>query len=158
MPIPLFLTAGASVEFEADTPEYGSADSYTGLLELINGSAKISLSSASTLGETHTFTAATTVSDDWLAGRYNWRLSAVKTGEKWPIAEGEIEIRPDIAAATTLDARSHVRKVIDSIEAVIERRATREDLEMTVPGGDGGGITLKKVPLADLMKDRKSVV
>lgn len=154
MAIPLFLTSGASVSFTAATPAYDAADGYSGLLELVNAAGKISLTSASSDGTTHTFTASMSTSAGWAAGRYAWQLSAVKSGEKWPLERGEIEIRADLAAASALDARSHLRKVLDAVEASIERRATKDQQDTKVTAGDGGTIELKRLPLVDLLKLR----
>ena len=154
MAIPLFLTSGASVSFTAATPSYDAADGYSGKLELVNAAGKISLDSSSSDGTTHTFTASMSTTAAWAAGRYRWQLSAVKSGEKWVVDQGEIEIRADLAAASALDARSHLRRVLDAVEASIERRATKDQQDTRVTAGDGGTIALKRLPMADLLKLR----
>lgn len=154
MSVPSVLTAKASVSFTASTPTFDASDGYSGLIEFRSEGAGFDISSASSSGTTHTFTVAA-ASAAWTAGRYAWQLSAVKSGEKWIVATGETEVRPDFASASNgLDARTHIRKVLDAVEAVIERRATQSMLDMAIPSGDSGMIALKRVPLADLMKLR----
>jgi len=44
-----------------------------------------------------------------------------------------------------------VRKVLDAVEAAIERRADKTQQELTVPAGDAGNIAIKFVPIEKLV-------
>jgi hypothetical protein len=57
-----------------------------------------------------------------------------------------MEVEPDFSATATLDTRSHARKVLAAIEAVIERRATKDQEEYTIDGR-----SLKRTPVAHLL-------
>lgn len=152
MPLPAHLNQAASVEFEVETPGFDSADSYTARLSLSSGAVGLELNSTTSAGATHTFTISAAAAAAWTPGRYHYELAAVKSGERWIVARGVIEIRAKLGGA--LDARDHLRRTLDAVEAVIERRASKEDLEITVPAGEAGQIQLKAVPLADLLKLR----
>jgi hypothetical protein len=66
--------------------------------------------------------------------------------QRFPVYEGSVEILPAYANAGVVDDRSHARKVLEAIEAVIENRATKDQEEYSI-----GHRSLKRTPLADLM-------
>jgi len=70
------------------------------------------------------------------AGVYRWNAYVSKDTERYKVDEGTIEIKPNYAAQTTgYDTRTHIKKVLDAIEAVIEGRATQDHLSYTAPNG-----------------------
>lgn len=77
---------------------------------------------------------AATATAGWTAGAWRWAQQAVKGAALVTIARGDIVILPDPTAANT-DVRSHARKVLASIEAAIEGRATATDLKVTFEDG-----------------------
>lgn len=96
-----------------------------------------------------TVPAATSVG--WAAGRYRWTVRVTKGTDKLTVDQGEILVEADPASAAT-DTRSHARKTLDALEAVIENRASATDKETTF--ADGRSITkLSHGELLD-MKDR----
>ena len=59
-------------------------------------------------------------------------------------------MRPDIAQlAAGHDARSHVQRVLDAIEAVLEKRATLDQEQYRINNRE-----LRRTPIADLLKLR----
>jgi len=88
-------------------------------------------------------------------GSYSW-VASVQRGsgsslEKYIVDTGACEV---VAGPTEyvigLDGRSHVKKVLDAIEAVIERRATADQLSYSI-----NGRSLQKTPLPDLLRLRQ---
>lgn len=71
----------------------------------------------------------------------------------------DIEIwRGSLAVLSSLDAgdaRSHVRKVLDAVEAVIEGRASKSDLEYEI-SVNGSMRRLRRIPHADLIVLRET--
>ena len=69
------------------------------------------------------------------AGTYEWQayLTRDSDSERLTIGRGISEVRPNRDAATT-DPRSHVKKVLDAIRAVIEGTATKELSFLQVAG------------------------
>lgn len=105
----------------ADYPaSAGWALSYT----LINGTAKITIN-ASASGDAHAVTVTAATTAGYTAGSYDWRARVSKAGEVYTVGEGRITVR-NAFAASTFDARSHARKTLEAIEAVIEGRASSE--------------------------------
>ena len=87
-------------------------------------------------GDTHVIEVASTTTDDWVAGIYKWEAYASITGERYLAAAGSIIIKSNPAAATYVakDNKSHVKRVLEAIEAVIEGRASRADLSYSIQG------------------------
>jgi hypothetical protein len=105
----------------ADYPaSAGWALSYT----LINAAAKITIN-ASASGDNHAVTVSAATTAGYAAGSYDWRARVSKAGEIYTVGEGRITVR-NAFSASTFDARTHARKTLEAIEAVIEGRASSE--------------------------------
>lgn len=105
----------------ADYPaSAGWALSYT----LINAAAKITIN-ASASGDDHAVTVSAATTAGYAAGSYDWRARVSRAGEVYTVGEGRITMRNAFGGAT-FDARSHARKTLEAIEAVIEGRASSE--------------------------------
>lgn len=70
--------------------------------------------------------------------------------ERKTVERGMATVMPDLTAFSG-DTRSHVKKVLDAIEAVIENRATKDQMSYSIAGR-----SLSKTPLPDLerLRDR----
>lgn len=83
----------------------------------------------------------------WEPGRYHWQAYIVRKSdsERVTLTSGQFEI---IANRTLSgdDPRTHVRKVLDAIEAVIEHRATQDQMRHMIAGRE-----LWKTPIPDLL-------
>jgi len=75
-----------------------------------------------------TVLAATTSA--YVAGDYTWAAIVTKTTEIREVDSGRLKILPRYDAAANLDDRSHVRKVLEAVEAVIENRASKTQREL----------------------------
>ena len=128
----------------ADYPaSAGWALSYT----LINAAAKITIN-ATASGDDHAVTVAAGTTAAYAAGTYDWRARVSRSGEVYTVGEGRLTVRNAYAAAT-FDARSHARKTLDAIEAVIENRASSAVAEYQIAGRQ-----LKNIPVSDLLSLR----
>lgn len=108
---------------------------------------------ASASGTDHSVTVAASTTTGYSAGTYQW-IAWVEAGtEKFTVDEGSLVVKADYRAAsasTALDDRSHARKVLAAIEAVIENRATLDQQEYSIEGR-----SLKRTPISDLIKLRQ---
>jgi len=100
------------------------------------------------------FTAAAAVTAAYVAGDYQWQLTATRTiaeiSTRYTIAEGWVTLLDNIAGRSALyDNRSHAKKVLDAIEAVIEGRASQDQMSYQIAGRQ-----LSRTPITDLMKLR----
>lgn len=83
------------------------------------------------------------------AGDYTWSAVVSKTGAAHEVDAGRMEVKARYDQAANLDDRSHARKVLEAIEAVLEGRATKDQEEYTI-----GDRSLKRTPITDLMAMR----
>jgi hypothetical protein len=68
-------------------------------------------------------------------GRYRWELviTQISDSAKVGVARGYWDVLPDLTTGPT-DNRSHARKVLDAVEAVIEGSATKEQSSISIAG------------------------
>lgn len=91
----------------------------------------------------------------WVAGKYHWMAYVYKEAgglitEKHTLESGQVEILPDLTQATSqTDARSHVKKVLDAIEALLEGKATADALSYSI-----GGRSISKMSPTELLQWR----
>lgn len=109
---------------------------------------------ASASGDSFSVTVAASATGAYAAGRYTWAAWVEGgTAEKYSVDAGTLDVLPDYrsgTATTALDDRSHARKTLDAIEAVIENRATLDQLRYTINGRE-----LQRTPIPDLLKFRQ---
>jgi len=102
---------------------------------LVKSGQQITIS-ASASGDDHLVTLAASATANYSPGIYSWQ--AYVTGgssERYMVDSGTIEILPNLAtAATGYDDRSHVKKVLDALEARLEKRATADQAQTLIGG------------------------
>jgi hypothetical protein len=71
------------------------------------------------------------------AGRYDWVAHVTDGTDRHQVGAGSIQVLPDLSEATSYDGRSHARRMLDAINAMLEDRATSGDLDVvrTAVGG-----------------------
>jgi hypothetical protein len=83
-----------------------------------------------------------------VAGKYRmvgYVEDASSPAQRFGVYNEEIIVDAAYANATAIDDRSHARKVLDAIQAVLEGRASKDQEEYSI-----GHRTLKRTPLAEL--------
>lgn len=103
-------------------------------------------------GAAHAVTVAAATTTGYAAGDYDWFAWVESGATKYTVDEGKLTVKPDFrsgSAAVALDGRTHARKVLDAIEAVIEQRASKDQQAYSIAGR-----SLQRTPLPDLMKLR----
>lgn len=143
------LTAGDTLDFTTSVPDYPASAGWTlkyRLAPRVSG-AVIDITAAAD-GDDYDIQVAASTTLGWAAAYYAWTAFVEKAAERYTVGRGELQIR---AASTTLaagtDLRSHAKKTLDAIEAVIESRATMDQQEYAI-----GGRSLKRTPIADLLR------
>lgn len=114
-------------------------------------------------GGSHKFTiTATETTDDYIveiasattasytAGEYNWYAFITRSSDSQRIAidEGHTKLELDFAN-TNADNRSHAKKVLDNIQAVLENRASQDQMSYSIAGR-----SLSRMSIDDLMRFR----
>lgn len=88
-------------------------------------------------------------SSQWIPGRYRWQMVATKADDGDVVGTGTIVVAENFATGAVVDTRSHARRVLEAVEAVIEDRATKDQMGYAI-----GGRSLQRTPLPELMKLR----
>jgi hypothetical protein len=119
-----------------------------------SGTAFSVVCTAGTEADAHRCAAAATTTAFWAPAEYTWQARMVngaeeRSGDAWPW-RGECTILANLATATAYDGRSHARKTLDAIEAVLEGRATLDQEEYTI-----GNRSLKRTPVEQLIRFRQ---
>lgn len=96
------------------------------------------------------FTALAAITAAYVVGDYQWQLVATLSTNRYTIAVGRVAVLDNIAARDALyDNRSHAKICLDNIEAVLQTRATRDQMAYQIAGR-----SLQLTPIADLLKLR----
>jgi len=74
--------------------------------------------------------------DAWVAGFYTWTKFAteIATSRRITLGTGKLTVLANPATQTATDTRTHARKVLDAIEAVLEGTASKEQSEQSIDG------------------------
>lgn len=98
-------------------------------------------------GYKFTITVPASVTANYVAGDYKYAIYVYTSTLRYQVETGTVTITPNLFAQTaTYDSRSHVKIVLDAIEAVIEGRATVDQMSYTIAGR-----SLSKTPIKDLL-------
>ena len=113
------------------------------------GSHKFSITAVEA-NDTYYVEVPTTTTDDYSNGDYIWSAYITRTSDsaRIQIDEGRTTILHNLAD-TNADLRSHAKKVLDAIEAVIEGRATIDQSSFSL-----GGRSLSRMSVDELMTFR----
>lgn len=145
--IPDSITAGVAFAACAALSAYPAPD--WSLTLFLRGPAVIDLDSVDD-GTAHDFAALAAVTAAWAPGSYAYTIRATNGGDVIEVESGRVQILPDLAAAGAgFDSRSHARKSLDAIEAVIEKRATLDQERYRINNRE-----LYRTPIADLLRLR----
>lgn len=145
------LTAGDTLDFTTSVPDYPASEGWTLKYRLAPRAAGTAYDiTATPSGDDYLVQASAATTANYAPGDYTWTAWVEKAGEVYTVDRGQLEIR---ARSSTLapghDGRSHARKVLDAIEAVIEGRATKDQEEYQIRDR-----SLKRTPMAVLLKLR----
>jgi hypothetical protein len=145
--LPAALYAGDSLELElelADFPASTWSLTFRGRLEGSPGFDWLAVAD----GEKHTLTLAPEDTATLAAGDYRVAVQASKAGSVCTLGVVSLAVRPDPSDASA-DPRSHAKRVLEAIQAVIEKRATKEQDSYSLEGR-----SLKYLPLSELLRLR----
>lgn len=82
-------------------------------------------------------------------GIYWWQAAVSKGNSSYLVGEGTLEVKPELAVLDTYDGRSHVKQVLDALEALILGKASRDQLSYSISGR-----SLSRLSPAELLKWR----
>lgn len=147
---PSTIQSGDTVSWTASGSDYTPADGWS-LTYYIRGAVALDINGVASTDQsewTVTITAAETAT--MTAGTYSFVARVSKDSDVYTVSKGFIQVEDNLAVQLAgYDARSHIKKVLDAIEAVIERRATKEQESTQLPNG----VAISLLSPADLRKE-----
>jgi hypothetical protein len=132
---PATARAGDTWRWTRDLPDYPAPT--WGLTYTLFASSGVLSIVATASGALHSVSLAPATTALYPASRYDWVAHASNGTDRFQVGAGVLQVLPDVAEATAYDGRSHARKMLDAINAMLEGRATGGDLDVVrVAHGD----------------------
>ncbi len=130
------IRAGDSLGFESTVYNCQPSEGWTASYTIVSATGSYTFDSTiSSSGLDFVFSVSSSTTATWLPGYYAVQGYATKGEQRITFDSGNLTIQPNLATATAgLDPRSHVRRTLDALEAVIEGRATEDTLSQSVDG------------------------
>lgn len=145
--LPATATAGLDFQAVLTLPDYpGPAWSVSAVLR---GPGQINLTADSTTQD-HTLTASATDTAAWVPGRYWYSVRVTDGVRTLEATQGQIDILPDLAGVSApYDGRSQNEIALEAINAVLAKRATRDQQRYTINNRE-----LWRTPMGELLQLR----
>lgn len=146
---PMQLVAGDTLKFKRHWDDY-EPPGWTLTYYLVKDGKQITITATDNGDGYHLVDVKPSTTSAWSPGRYQWQAVVADGTDRYKVDEGTIEVLADYAQQSSgFDARTHVKKTLDAIEAVIESRATRDQESVEI-----NGRSLRRTSLPDLLKLR----
>lgn len=130
---PLQIAVGDSVTWDRFVSDYPASDGWALTYYFTNSANSFSVTS-SAADDAHRIEVDSATTSGWNAGRYYYQVKAKKDGQVVTIETGQsINILPDFSSGP-LDGRSDAEVALDAIRATIQKKATKDQLSITVEG------------------------
>lgn len=130
---PASFTAGESVTWENHLADYSPRDGWSLQYYLSNAENKKRVN-AKAKNDHFEIKLSSNQSSRFIPGTYWWQASVHKGSNSHIVGEGSFEVKPNLAFTDSFDGRSHVKRVLDSLEATILGKATRDQLSYSIAG------------------------
>lgn len=141
--IPQQLRAGDTVRWRRELSDYPADDGWILKYKLVGPTTAYSVT-AEADGSAYAITIPATDSAAYVAGSYRAQEYVEKGGERYTLSAVNLQVLPDLTTASS-GYRTHARKMLDAIEAWLERKAP------TAAAVEIAGRKLQNYPLADLL-------
>lgn len=146
--IPATMRAGDSVNWLLSFAGYPATDGWTLAVTLINHAGKETIAGTAS-GDSFAVTVPAATTADWDVGVYAWAALITLGADRVTAGIGQIEVLADLGTLTTHDRRTNAEICLANIEAVIQGKATVDNLEYEV-----NDRRLKKYSWAELLQAR----
>ncbi len=130
---PLSFHAGDTVKWKKSHDDYPATSWTLKYFFVILTDQKII--TASPDGTDFLITITAVASAGYVVGRYSYQARVENVGgDKTTVGEGTIKVKPNLEAASSgADYRSHVKAVLDALEATILGKASSDQLSFSMP-------------------------
>ena len=112
---PTSITAGDTLTWQKSLADY-PAPTWVLKYRLINAAGKIDITAAAS-GTDHLVSVLAATTAGYAAGSYTWTAWVETATARTTVGSGTIEVKPNIAALTTLDARTDAAIIVDQLTA-----------------------------------------
>ena len=127
---PASFRVGDTVKWILDVSSDFSTSEYTLTYTFFNSSSSFTAQGEAYTEYSYLITISASDSSKLTAGEYSYVAQLSNDEDVYTVSTGTVTVLP--APASGVDGRSHVKKVLDALEAAIEGRATRTDLEYQI--------------------------
>lgn len=144
---PTEIIAGDTIAWTKDLSDYSAADSWVLTYYFLGPQKQTVIASAS--GSEHSISIPATTTATWAFGKYKWTAYASKSGARYKVGEGTIEVVQNPASVTGFtDARTPARRILDALMVTMEQSAGRPEQSYSL---QAAGRSFSFRTLADLM-------
>lgn len=147
--LPAQIRAGDVFAWSVQTELLAGFSFFYVLTAIVNNApVRISIPPA-TVDASHvaSFSIASSVTSTWTPGKYQWVCFAVDaSGNRTQIAQGKIQIDPDVAGTAAVDPRSDNERLLGNIKALLQGKALDDAAMYKI-----GTRELTKMPIKDLL-------
>ena len=146
--IPREVVAGDTLLFKINNGDFLPSAGWTYKLILTKSDARFGVYSSSADGDDHQITIQEDVTATWGEGTYDYHAYFEQSGgDRWTIDRGLLTVIYDLANTSgNKDLRTHAKTALDAIEAVLETRATLDQMKFQIAGR-----TLERTPVEELL-------
>lgn len=117
--LPATLRAGDTLADTFSLSDYSAADGWVLTFTLSNAAGK-KTAACTASGADHALAVTAATTSAWAAGAYTWVAHVAKAAERYTVADGQIQVLPDLAGAVAgTDSRSYYRQALDAAEAAL---------------------------------------
>lgn len=126
MPTPESIVRGLNAEWVLESPLYPATDGWVIEYSIVNAAEQHSFAST-TVDGAHKVVLDAAATGGYGAGEYFYQAVAKKDTSAYPVETGTLLVKPNFKDLTSgYDARPHVKKVLDAIEATLEGKASKD--------------------------------
>jgi len=144
------FVAGDSVKWTKRISGYDPADGWVLSYAFVKDGDQQVIASTDNGDGAHLITLTPALSAAFKEGIYHWQSTLADGTDRYQVTEGRIDVKPDfLNKSNGFDSRSHVKKVLDALNAVIEKKASKDQESITV-----GDKSIKRLTPSELLKWR----
>lgn len=145
---PKSFTAGETVEWQKELDNYSPQNGWQLVYSFCSTDNKFEVTA---IGENNYYVIRLSCEETskYVPATYWWQSRVIQEDTQYIIESGELIIKPNLALLDNYDGRSHVKKVLDALEATILGKASRDQLSYSISGR-----SLSRLSPSELLKWR----
>lgn len=130
--VPNAFWQGDTVSWTKDIDQYRSTDGWTLTYLFSRSTDNKTVTAVGQADGTYLVTILPAESALWLPGQYRWQGYVEQAPERYTIGAGSLQCIESLDAA--IETRTHAEKVVDALEAVLEGKASSDQLKVSIGG------------------------